>query len=139
MAEANRLSNADFLSRLADLFASTHTANHGSVFLTQKPYNPNSFTSDADADTTSDETEQPPSSQQILVRATNGLSSKPRHGVKKSPAKTKPKVKISTVVDAGEVEGFFARYADVCKGGMQGLRKRDRKKGKKKAKGKGGK
>ncbi len=52
--------------------------------------------------------------------------------------KRKERVKFSTVVQAEELEGFFARYADVCKGGMAGLKKRDRsgrKKGKKKGKG----
>lgn len=29
------------------------------------------------------------------------------------------------------MEGFFARYADVCKAGMSGLKKRDRTKRKK--------
>jgi len=30
------------------------------------------------------------------------------------------------VVQADELEGFFTRYAEVCKGGMAGLKKRDR-------------
>lgn len=39
----------------------------------------------------------------------------------------------------GELEAFYNRYADVCKKGMEGLRKRDKKKTKgKKKKGKGG-
>jgi signal recognition particle subunit SRP14 len=41
------------------------------------------------------------------------------------------KVKTSTVVQPDELEGFFTRYADVCKRGMEGLRKRDRSKKKK--------
>ena len=41
------------------------------------------------------------------------------------------KVKISTVVQPDEIEGFFTRYADVCKAGMSGLKKRDRTKRKK--------
>ena len=47
-------------------------------------------------------------------------------------------MKFSTVVQAEELEKFFARYAEVCKGGMAGVKKRDRsgrKKGKKKGKG----
>jgi signal recognition particle subunit SRP14 len=51
-------------------------------------------------------------------------------------------VKLVTVVDAAELDAFFARYAEVCKKGMEGLRKRDKKKAKVKAKakkkGKGG-
>lgn len=37
-------------------------------------------------------------------------------------------------MDADQLEGFFVRYAEVCKGGMQGLKKRDRSKNKAKAK-----
>ena len=40
-------------------------------------------------------------------------------------------MKISTVVQPEELEAFFARYAEVCKGGMSGLRKRDRSRRKK--------
>ena len=38
------------------------------------------------------------------------------------------KFKISTVVQQGELGSFFAKYGEVCKNGMQGLKKRDRKK-----------
>jgi signal recognition particle subunit SRP14 len=38
------------------------------------------------------------------------------------------KLKISTVVPQEGMEDFFGKYAEVCKGGMQGLKKRDRKK-----------
>ena len=40
------------------------------------------------------------------------------------------KLKISTVVSQDELEEFFGKYGEVCKGGMQGLKKRDRKKAK---------
>jgi signal recognition particle subunit SRP14 len=43
------------------------------------------------------------------------------------------KTKISTVVAPADLEAFYARYADVCKAGMTGMKKRDRsakKKGK---------
>ena len=46
------------------------------------------------------------------------------------------KVKLSTVVQPGELEAFYTRYADVCKAGMQSLKKRDRSKRKKAKKGK---
>ena len=56
-------------------------------------------------------------------------------------AKAKPsaaqKVKLSTVVAPEELEAFYARYAEVCKAGMTGLKKRDRKRGKAKGKGAG--
>lgn len=48
-------------------------------------------------------------------------------------------MKISTVVAVEELEGFYGRYAEVCKAGMTGLKKRDRKRGKGKGKGGSGK
>ena len=59
----------------------------------------------------------PPSALPIIVRATNG----------KSKEKHKDRVKISTVVRPEELETFYTRYAEVCKSGMQQLKKRDRK------------
>ncbi|KAK5449678.1 hypothetical protein LTS15_008753 [Exophiala xenobiotica] len=106
-----RLSNDDFLTRLSHLFTSTHTASHGSVYLTQKPL--------ADA--------QP----QILIRATNGLSKAHR-----TPKTKSTKIRLATVVDTAEIDGFYMRYAEVCKKGMEALRKRDKKKAKVKAKAK---
>jgi Signal recognition particle 14kD protein len=47
----------------------------------------------------------------LLVRATDG-----------------GKFKISTIVTQEDLEGFFGKYCEVCKHGMQGLKKRDRKK-----------
>lgn len=61
----------------------------------------------------------------LLIRATNGKS-------KESRAK---KIKISTIVRPDAINDFFTRYADVCKAGMQALKKRDRS-GRKKAKAK---
>jgi len=53
----------------------------------------------------------------VIIRATDGKS-------KKSDNK---KIKLSTIVQPADLEGFFQHYADVCKAGMSGLRKRDRK------------
>ncbi|KAK4946544.1 hypothetical protein LTR10_014396 [Elasticomyces elasticus] len=117
-----RLSNDEFLSSLTTLFTSTHAASHGSVYLTQKPLG-------ADADAAVEQSQ----SSQILVRATNGLSKPHRE------SKTKPdsaKLKIATVVEIEDLDSFYARYAEVCKKGMEGLRKRDKKKAKEKAKAK---
>ena len=61
----------------------------------------------------------------LIVRATDGKSQS------KDRTKNKDKVKISTVVQPDDIEGFFTRYADVCKAGMQSLKKRDRSKRKK--------
>ena len=108
------LTRFQFLTRLTALLTTTHTTAHGSVFLTQKPLG---------------SPENPSNSTQILIRATNGKS--------KPHRKQGEKVKMSTVVEAAELVGFYARYAEVCKKGMEGLRKRDKKKAKKR-KGKGG-
>lgn len=141
------------MTRLTTLLADTHSTAHGSIYLTQKPA-PGSRSADAAIDTES--SDPSPASDQILIRATNGLSKEHRAAVSKPGAggksRTKlatqgkpsgrPKVKLATVVDAADLDAFFARYAEVCKKGMEGLRKRDKKKAKVKAKakkkGKGG-
>ena len=66
----------------------------------------------------------PPSALPVLIRATNCKS-------KKNRAK---KVKLSTVVNPGDLDAFYARYADTCKAGMTALKPRDRSKKKAKAK-----
>ena len=71
----------------------------------------------------------------LIVRATDGKSQS------KDRKKNKEKVKISTIVQPNNIDAFFARYAEVCKTGMQSLKKRDRSKRKKeksKKKGKSG-
>lgn len=70
------------------------------------------------------------------MRATDGKTTK-----SDKKTKNKDKVKLSTIVQPDDIEAFFARYAEVCKAGMQSLKKRDRSKRKKdkgKKKGKGG-
>lgn len=62
----------------------------------------------------------------IIIRATNG----------KSKEKRDKKVKLSTIVKPDELEGFYAKYAEVCKAGMSGLKKRDRRGAKEKLKAK---
>jgi hypothetical protein len=57
----------------------------------------------------------------VLIRATNSKSKK-------------DKIKLATVVQSDQLPGFYAKYADVCRVGMTGLKKRDRSKGKKKKK-----
>ena len=68
----------------------------------------------------------PSQSLPILIRATNGKSKKNRDD----------KIKLSTVVQPDALEGFFIRYAEVCKLGMSGLKKRNRSKAKEKQKAK---
>lgn len=62
----------------------------------------------------------------ILIRATNG----------KSKERRDKKIKLSTIVDADALERFFVKYAEECKQGMSGLKKRDRSKAKEKLKAK---
>jgi len=62
----------------------------------------------------------------IIIRATNGKSKKKRD----------EKIKLSTVVEPDALEGFYSKYAEVCKAGMSGLKKRDRSKAKEKLKAK---
>jgi signal recognition particle subunit SRP14 len=62
----------------------------------------------------------------VLIRATNG----------KSKQSESNKIKLSTVVAPADLDTFFTRYADVCKTGMAGLKKRDRTAAKAKAKAK---
>ena len=103
-----------FLSRLTTLLSTTHAKAHGSIFLTQK-----TFAALSENDATADSSA---TASTILIRASNGLS-RP-HRAEDATAK----IKLSTIVQAGDLEKFFSRYADVCKKGMEGLRKRDKKK-----------
>jgi len=73
----------------------------------------------------------PPNPLPVIIRATDGDSQS------KDRKKNANKIKLSTVVQPDELEGFFVRYADVCKAGMGALKKRDRSKRKKAKKGKG--
>lgn len=119
-----------FFSSLSSLLDKTSQKSRGSVTLTQKPLNTS--------------TESKSTQPSILIRATDGNTNAPNpktHKIEKKAAKA-TKVKLSTVVAPEDLEGFYARYAEVCKAGMTGLKKRDRKRGKAKAKGgaaKGGK
>jgi signal recognition particle subunit SRP14 len=58
----------------------------------------------------------------IIFRATNGKS-KPHRD---------EKIKIATVVQPDDLTSFYERYAEVCRAGMDALKKRDRSKVKKK-------
>ena len=60
----------------------------------------------------------PPKPLPVLIRATDGKSGEGR----------KDRIKISTVVEPEDLERFYIRYAEVCKSGMQGLKKRDKSK-----------
>lgn len=67
----------------------------------------------------------PPNPLPIIIRATDGKTQS------EDRKKNKDKVKLSTLVQPDDIEPFYARYAEVCKAGMQSLKKRDRSKRKK--------
>lgn len=67
----------------------------------------------------------PPSPLPILVRASDGDTQS------KDRVKNKDHTKLSTIVQPDDIDTFFVRYAEVCKTGMQRLKKRDRSKRKK--------
>jgi len=115
MALQERLSNAEFLSKLTTLLKSQSTASKGTLYLSQKRL---AHDLPKDSSTTT---------FPLLFRATNGKSTREDR---------KGKIKISTVVEPEELEAFFGKYAEVCRSGMDGLKKRDRK-ARKKNKGKG--
>lgn len=71
----------------------------------------------------------PPNPLPIVVRATDGNS-------QTKDRKKSNKVKLSTIVQPDDLDAFYTRYADMCKAGMQSLKKRDRSKRKKAKKGK---
>jgi signal recognition particle subunit SRP14 len=62
----------------------------------------------------------------VIVRATNGKSGEDR--------KAGQRVKLATVVRSGDLDAFYARYADICKAGMLALKPRVRTKRKAKSK-----
>jgi len=120
------LSIEEFFSRLSLLFESRRKADHGSIFLTQKRLTPHDTTSSSPSSDKHDSIFpdlHPSSPLPVLIRATDGKSKEHRAD----------KIKFSTIVQPDQLEGFFLRYAEICKGGMSGLKKRDRSKNKAKA------
>ncbi|KAF3479931.1 uncharacterized protein GIQ15_06907 [Arthroderma uncinatum] len=114
------LPNDEFFSFLESLLTKQSGSSRGSIFLTQKRF-PSPVTK---GESQPAESETPASSPPlILIRASNG-----KH--------KDTKVKASTVVKPEEIEAFYRRYAETCKAGMVGLKKRDRS-AKKKGKAKG--
>lgn len=108
------LTPSQFFTSLTTLLSTQSQKSKGSIYLTQKrfPSPPSEQQS---------ETQSTPS---ILIRATDGKDKDSR-------------TKVSTVVSPDELEAFYARYAEVCKGGMVGMKKRDRSAKKKGKKGRG--
>lgn len=118
----------EFFVRLTELFDSRRKEDHGSIFLTQKR-----LTYGEPPETFPEPTEEAPFPDlkptkplSILIRATDGKRTK----------QNRRKTTISTIVTPDAIEGFFVRYGEVCKLGMSGLKKRDKKKMKEKLKAK---
>ncbi|CAG8910018.1 unnamed protein product [Penicillium egyptiacum] len=124
---APHLGQDEFFKSLAELLAKTSQQVQGSVYLTQKPL------IDVPGATTTN------SQPSILIRATDGNTNTPN--LKKESKENKiamkksQKIKLSTIVKPDEIEAFYVRYAEVCKAGMTGLKKRDRRGRKAKTKG----
>ncbi|EON65471.1 hypothetical protein W97_04709 [Coniosporium apollinis CBS 100218] len=123
MAET-QLTNEEFFTQLAGLFSKSQEKQHGSIFLTQKRFTYSADSAPSSPVKVADDPLwdlHPENPLPVIVRATNGKSKEKRAG----------KVKLSTVVQPDALETFYARYAEVCKAGMQALKKRDRSKRKK--------
>lgn len=131
-----------FFSSLSSLLSDVSNKSQGSVYLVQKQLPASADTSSPvlkEEGQSSLESQPVPS---ILIRATDGRTgnSNPKNNTSSESKKNTPtsKIKISTVVASTQLETFYTRYAEICKAGMTGMKKRDRsakKKGKAKAKG----
>ncbi|OQN99733.1 hypothetical protein B0A48_14503 [Cryoendolithus antarcticus] len=124
---SGHISNGEFFTQLASLIEKTQKKGHGSVHLTQKRLSYETTAAPSKDDPLADL--NPAAPLPILVRVSDGNTQS------QDRVKNKDPVKFATVVQADELETFFARYAEVCKVGMQSLRKRDRSKRKKTKKG----
>ncbi|KAK4228167.1 signal recognition particle, SRP9/SRP14 subunit [Podospora fimiseda] len=121
----NHLTHDEFFTALTTLFP-TKSSPKGTIILSQKrftfPQQEKSENPLADLN--------PSDPLPLIIHATNAKS-------KSSREKGHPRTKLSTIVQPDELEGFYAKYAEVCKAGMSGfLKPRDRTKRKAKAKGK---
>jgi signal recognition particle subunit SRP14 len=117
-----------FFTQLTSLLKACHTKDHGSVLLSQKRLTHGTLPTETAHDGTKIGDNplwdlNPPNPLPIIVRASNAKCPKTR--------KAGGKKKITTIVQPDDLEGFYMRYAEVCKRGMEALRKRDRSKKKK--------
>ncbi|KAF2101947.1 signal recognition particle, SRP9/SRP14 subunit [Rhizodiscina lignyota] len=118
---SSHLSHDEFFTKLGELFEANRQAGKGSIFLTQKRLNYDTPSLASTPTTTPDDPLRdlhPESPLPVIIRASNG----------KWKDEKASKIKLSTIVQPDALEGFYIRYADVCKGGMQALKKRDRSK-----------
>ncbi|UNI17343.1 hypothetical protein JDV02_003692 [Purpureocillium takamizusanense] len=119
---SQHLSQDEFFVGLEKLLNHRKGSDHGAVYLTQKRL---SHGQDVPPPTRDRPFPDLSLSQPtpVIVRASNGKSGKAKSG----------KVKLSTIVEPHELDGFYTRYAEVCKAGMTALKPRDRSKKKAKA------
>jgi signal recognition particle subunit SRP14 len=116
-----------FFAQLNNLFEYNRTKGHGTVYLSQKrlafdtesqPQTPTKVADDPLWDT------HPEHPLPILIRAHNNKSSKRGETDREDIAK----ISLSTIVQPAQLDAFFVQYAEACKAGMSGLKKRDRTK-----------
>ncbi|KAK5114442.1 hypothetical protein LTR62_002377 [Meristemomyces frigidus] len=131
----DHLDTEEFFTRLASLIEKTQQKGHGSVHLTQKrlTFDLASSSSPSPQKVQDDPLWDlhPAQPLPIIIRATDGKTHKLGAAGAKDKTKNAEKVRLSTVVQPEEIEAFFTRYAEVCKMGMQSLKKRNRTKRKK--------
>ncbi|EDU41199.1 signal recognition particle 14kd protein [Pyrenophora tritici-repentis] len=126
----DHLSNDEFFKRLADLFEYTRTKGHGSVYLVQKRMTFGTSITPPLAEKVADDPlwdTHPAEPLPVLIRAHNNKSTK-KEGTDR---KNIDKIELSTIVQPDDLDSFYAKYAEACKVGMSGLKKRDKKKAKK--------
>lgn len=129
------LSNDEFFTQLGNLFEYNRKKGHGTVYLTQKRLAFDTEGQPPSSDKVADDPlwdTHPEAPLPILIRANNNKSTK-RSGTDREDTK---KTALSTIVEPGQLDAFYVRYAEACKAGMSSLKKRDRrgKKDKKKKK-----
>lgn len=103
-----RLDNEGFLRTLTDLLKNAET--EGSVYLEQKRL------IRTGSDNVLNAVSRP---YPLLFRATDGLKDK------------KKRTAVSTIVSAEQLPNFWSSYAEALKKGMGGLRRKEKKRGKK--------
>ncbi|KAK3322116.1 signal recognition particle 14kD protein-domain-containing protein [Apodospora peruviana] len=120
----------EFLTKLAELLSTRKTGEH--VYLSQKRLTgQNEVPKATEENPFPDLTQSATTPKPIIIRATDGKR-------KKHITSGGEKIKLSTEVSPDQLEGFYTRYAEVCKANMTTLKPRDRKKGKAKARKKKG-
>lgn len=126
-----RLNNSQFLTNLSEILASNN--GESSVYVTQKrlasalPVDAaDSKINDLSSNVNDDNKfEQNTETYPILIRISMNSEKS------KASTPSKPKTKLSTVVETNNLDKFWTDYAQVIKNGFVGLKKKDKKKNKK--------